>query len=198
MKSFEEIEKIWKAERKINLPEASLIVKLASQERTTLRNKILTETALLILALLTILYVCYKFNFQYLSTYIGLGLMFFTVATFTWLRPNLALRLRAIDFGLPPLIIIPQFESFHLRQKFILTTASRWYIILLNISFALYFYEVIFHSGLHNIWQWIAIIIYSTWMIVSVFIINPKRAKKERERVAEILQNLNESAEMLK
>lgn len=197
MNSFEEIEKIWKGERKNKLPDAGKIIKLAAQERTTLRNKIFTETTLLFLALITIVYVYFKFHFQYPSTYLGLGLMFITVAIFTSLRLKLSLRLKSIDFGLPPMIIIPQFEQFHLRQKFILTTASAWYVILLNFSFALYFYEVIFHSGLRNMWQWIAIVVYFGWMTISVFIINPKRTKKERERVAGILENLKKSATML-
>lgn len=197
MNSFEDIQVIWKAAENDPVPDVKTVIETARKETVHLRNKIIIEGGLLCLAIVTILYVCFTFHFRYPTTYIGLAIMLITVTFFTTMRLRLALRLQELNFSLPPILIIKKFNTFHKAQQFLHTTVYAYYVLLLNIAFALYFYEVIFHSSLHNTWQILAVCIYLVWMLISVFYITPKNTKKENNRVRSILKRLQQSEKIL-
>ena len=179
------------------MPDASQVIEASRKESQQLRKKIVNEVLLLCLALVTMVFVCFTFHFQYMTTYAGLGLMMLTVTIFTFLRMKLARQLYQLDFSLPPVAIIKDFKSFHKAQRFVNTTAYAGYVILLNIAFALYFYEVIFHAGMHSVWQILAVCIYLAWMLISVFYVTAERTLRENERVKKILSSLKESENIL-
>lgn len=196
-KTFDDIAYIWKSGQVSKLPSADEIVSSARKGLSKIKNKIIVEVASLSLALITIIWVCSIFRFQYLSTYIGLGLMFLTVAGFSFFRIRQVLFLRKINVNNAPKDYSADLKQFQLEQKKVNTTYYTWYVILLNFAFGLYFYEVLFRSGLRTIWQYFAVIIYIAWMLIAIFYIKLIKSRKEEERVKQVIQDLEKLQDTL-
>lgn len=191
MNSFSDIETLWKTAMPLRvLPDAADIMSKASRIKRQVRNKILRQTISLILVVPSMGYLMYAVDFDYISSYIGIALMLICVLLFSFFRFKQALFLSRADFSKAPAALLNQFEKFYEEQQWLHTKGLRWYSIVLNIAFGLYFYETIYMAALSNHIKIIIIILYIAWMFIVTFWAEKMSARNELSKTRSIIQHL--------
>jgi hypothetical protein len=197
MNNFDNIETLWKAPQSLNIPAADAIIKKAEKEKNQVANKLLAQCACLIFSVAVISYIVYKVNFEYLSSYIGIAIIFICIVAFSAIRFMQAQFLRKADFSQSPTILLQQFEAFHKKQQWINTKGVIWYTIILNIAFAFYFYETVILAPFTNFWKLFILFVYIVWMLIATFWLGKKSVKKEHEKVNAIIEKIKQLKEGL-
>lgn len=195
MKTFEDIEAIWHVAETISLPDAGEILKKAKRSNNRLANKILLQSACLMLSVFAMAFVLHEIKFQYRSSYIGISLMFIVVILFAAIRFRQSLFLKKADFSQSPASLLHQFESFHKKQIWINTYGIVIYSIMINIAFAFYFYETLWRAMFTIEWKILIIAVYIAWMCVAIFYLGKKNIRREHNRTNDIIQKLKQLQE---
>lgn len=195
MNTFNDIEFLWKTSIPIEVPNVDKIINKAAKDNKSIVNKILLQVLLMSLAFINIVWVGYFFEFQYISSYIGMALMLVCIAVFSILRFKQARFLQKVDFTISPAILLKKYEAFHQHQKWLNTVGTRWYTILLNIAFGFYFYEMIYKAPLSLTVKIIILCVYIAWMLIATLWIGKKSICKEHERINDIIKKIKEMQE---
>lgn len=190
MNDFEQISKIWTEGQTEDIPSVTQIIEKVSTQSAKLRRKILFELACLFLALASTAFVTLYIHFRYSSTYIAVALMWVAIIGIGILRYRQTQFLKRINYTITPALLLQQFEAFYKKQKWISGTGNLWYFIILNIAFGLYFYEMIYRSGMSPLWQIICVSIYILWMLIAYFYLGKKQKRAEQKRVENIINHL--------
>ena len=197
MNNFDDIEALWKAPQSLSIPDVEVIIKKAIKEKTQVAQKILIQSLCMLLAMAAIIYVICMVHFQWLVTYIGLAIMSACVIIFAFARIKQSLFLKRINFSQSPTALLQQFEKFHEQQKWINTKGTSWYILFLNLSFALYFYETVTLAPFTTAWKFVIIIIYIAWMLIATLWLGRRSVKKEHEKTLAIIEKIKQLKEGL-
>ena len=198
MNNFDDIEALWKAPQSLDIPAADAIIKKAEKERNQVANKILKQSSCLLIAIVAMGYILYKVHFQYLSSYIGIAMMFVCIIGFSFIRFRQSMFLRKVDFSQSPDTLLRQFEAFHEKQKWVNTKGVMWYTVILNIAFAFYFYETIILAPFTNFWKIFILAVYIAWMLIASLYLGKRSVKKEHAKVNDIIEKLKQLKEGLK
>ena len=190
MDNFDDIAAVWKSAGTAPLPKAADIIAKAKKEKKELGRKILFQGISLLIATAGILYIATSIHFKNISTYISLALMVICVSVFSVIRLRQANFLKKADFTKPVEIILIQFEAFYKKQQWINTKGVALYTTVLNIAFALYFYEVLSPASL--LFKVIAVGLYISWMLFATLWLGKKMVKKEFEKTKAIIDNIKQ------
>lgn len=190
MNTFNQLEEVWKIPRKITLPDAAEIIMMATREKNALANKILLQVLMLMLAIVAIGYVLIDIHFLYVSSYIGLGLMFVCVVGFSLMRVRQVLFLTNADISAPPAYLLKNFTKFYEKQKWLNSTGIIVYTCMINVAFAFYFYEMIIIAPLSSMWKVLILMAYITWMLIATFYIGRRSVRKEQAKTMAVIQKL--------
>ena len=190
MNSFDEIIILWKSPQRLSIPNAGNIIEKAGKEKNQLAQKIFIQSLCMLLAIAAIVYVIYMVRFQYLITYIGLAIMSTCVIVFAAIRLRQSMFLKRADFSQSPASLLRQFKKFHQHQKWINTKGTMWYLVFLNISFALYFYETVAIAPFTTAGKIVIIVIYIAWMLVSTLWLGRRSIKKEHQKTESIINKI--------
>jgi uncharacterized membrane protein len=197
MNNFDDIEALWKAPQRLDIPAADAIIKKAVKEKNQIVRKILVQSFCMLLALVSIIYVMLFVHFQYLSSYIGIAIMIICIITYTVIRLRQSLFLKRVDFSQSPNDLLQQFEKFHQHQKWINTKGVMWYTLFLNLGFAFYFYETVAIAHAKLLWKIIFIVIYISWMLIATLWLGKRSVKKEHAKTNAIIEKLKQLKEGL-
>ena len=197
MNSFDEIIILWKSPQRLSIPNAGNIIEKAGKEKNQLAQKIFIQSLCMLLAIAAIVYVIYMVRFQYLITYIGLAIMSTCVIVFAAIRLRQSMFLKRIDFSQTPGSLLRQFKKFHQHQKWINTKGTMWYLVFLNISFALYFYETVAIAPFTTTGKFVIIAIYIAWMIVATLWLGRRSIKKEHQKTESIITKIKQLQQQL-
>ena len=197
MNNFDDIEALWKAPQRLDIPAADAIIKKAVKEKNQIVRKILVQSFCMLLALVSIIYVMLFVHFQYLSSYIGIAIMIICIITYTVIRLRQSLFLKRADFSQLPNDLLQQFEKFHLHQKWINTKGVMWYTIFLNLGFAFYFYETVAIAHAKLLWKIVFIVIYISWMLIATLWLGKRSVRKENAKTNAIIEKLKQLKEGL-
>jgi hypothetical protein len=197
MKTFDDIEALWKASPAVTLPDANDILKKASKQKNLLANKIVVQVLCLLAALVSMIVVMCKIHFRFASSYIGLALMMVCIVAFSAVRYRQSRFLKRADFSQSPSLLLLQFEKFYRHQKWVNTKGTLIYIIVLNISFAFYFYETLVVANISFIWKIAMLVIYIGWMLIATLLIQRKCNRREHGRTEDIIEKLKQLKESL-
>lgn len=192
MKTFEDIADLWKQAGPVQVPDGLDIIKKATAEKNQLANKIFVQVGFMLFSIVAICYVMYVVKFKYLTSYIGIALMFICVIVFASVRFSLARFLRQANFSQPPAVLVAAFEIFHLKQQWVNTKGALIYTTVLNFAFAFYFYETIWKAPLSNLWRLAMIAVYVAWMLVATLWIGKRNVRKENLKTQQILNDLRQ------
>ncbi|MFZ1530243.1 MAG: hypothetical protein WAT19_15925 [Ferruginibacter sp.] len=191
MNSFSDIEILWKTAMPLRaLPDAAAIIGKASRIRRQVRNKILWQTISLALVIPTMGYLMYAVDFDYISSYIGIGLMLVCVLLFSFFRIKQLRFLSRADFSQAPSALLKEFEKFYVQQQWLHSKGIRWYSIIVNIAFGLYFYETIYMAAISNNAKIILVVAYIAWMFIVTFWIEKISARGELNKTSSIIRHL--------
>jgi len=197
MKTFDDIEDLWKSTPAAPLPDAGEMIKKASRQKKALGNKILLQVFCLLAALLSMVIVMCKIEFQFISSYIGLALMMLCIVVFSAVRFRQSQFLKKIDFSKSPSILLLEFEKFYQHQKWVNTTGTSIYTVALNIAFAFYFYEILVVPPISILWKILFLAIYIIWMLIATLWIQKRHNRKEHARTEDIIGKLKEAKDSL-
>ena len=190
MNTFNELQEVWKIPRKIALPDASETIIMATREKNALANKILLQVLMLALAIVAICYVLINIHFLYVSSYVGLGMMFVCVLGFSLMRLRQVRFLSKADISAPPAYLLKSFIKFYVKQKWLNGVGVLMYTCILNLAFVLYFYEMIIMAPLSSIWKVLMITAYITWMLIATLYMGRRNVREEQAKTMAVIQKL--------
>ncbi|MCP9750420.1 hypothetical protein [Ferruginibacter sp. HRS2-29] len=197
MKTFDDIEALWKSTPATPLPDAGEMIKKALKQKKILANKILLQVFCLLAALVSMMVVMCKIEFQFTSSYIGLGLMMLCIVVFSAVRFRQSQFLKKANFSQSPSVLLLEFEKFYLHQKWVNTKGTLIYTIALNIAFAFYFYETLVVPPISIFWKILFLVVYITWMLIATLWIGKRHNRKEHARTEDIIGKLKEMQKSL-
>lgn len=197
MNHFNEIEALWKKSGASPLPGITEIMSKAEKNKKQVSRKIRIQILCMLLVISALVYVAFSFRFQYGSSYAGMILMALCVLVFTRFRLQQYLFLKQIDFSDDPHELLKTFKKFYARQQWLHTVGSFWYVLILNIAFALYFYEVVYLAPSTTQVKIAILVVYIAWMLVATLWIQKRAHKKEHRKTELIIEQLQQLQQSL-
>lgn len=192
MNNFNDIETIWRSATPLRfsgmLPED--IIYKAEKTSREVRNKILRQVTALLLAVPLAVYILFTVPFDYSSSYAGIALMLVCILAFSYVRLRQVLFLKQLDFSQPPAKLLLKFERFYTRQQWIHTKGAIMYSIIVNLAFALYFYETVYMAPLPAHIKWIILAGYCIWMFGITYWIGKKSVHREMNKTKSVIAQL--------
>jgi hypothetical protein len=185
MKDFNALQNLWNEQKTASLPDANAILTNAKKAKRSLTAKITTQVVILTAVVIFILILVTVIPFKALTTFIGIGLMAFTIVLFSAIRLVQVIRLHKIDLTQNPRQLLLKLEAYHVFQNTVNTRYTLFYFILLNVAFALYFIEVL--APLSLLYQIISIAIYLAWTFFAYLYLGKKHKVKEQAKTQSII-----------
>ena len=193
MKNFDEIKDLWKntAPQK-DLPSSSEIISKIESTRKKIMRKNLLSTVILCLTFIFIVWIGLKYDFELITTKIGLMLVLFSIALGIICNIKLINRLsKKIDITSDTYSYLQQLLSFRNRQRVIQTKGLSVYFIILTSGLMLYEIEFAVRDLTFGL------IFYSLtlgWMSFVWFILRKKTIAKQEKQISEqitLIENLS-------
>lgn len=188
MKTFNEIEALWKQQKEVVVPDSTIIIEKANKDRKTMTKKIMLQVILLLVTVPVILWVLLANPFKETTTFLGIAIVLFDIIGFSVLRLYQVNKLAKIDFTATPKIVLSQLEKYYNFNKLLSSKIMIGYFLLLNIGLGLYFVEVM--SPLPTYVIILSLTIYVAWIVFAYFVIGKKQKKKEFERIDNLITKM--------
>lgn len=194
MKDFESLKEIWQ-----QAPEASSAVpnfaKLTEKAIDSKSKLLKAQVRGIITMITTGLFISWlsffsKIKFQQTLTYIAVSMMIAIVLIQAVLNYFTYKKIKAIDEIQDPATYLGQWESYFQFRKKQLGLNLPIYYIFLNLSFGLYFIEIL--SGRPIVGIVIFMTIYIAWMLFAYFYLGKRSIAKEEKRIMEIINGLRQ------
>jgi len=196
MKNFEDIATVWNHQKTHEVPNASKVIADAKVIGKKIIRQITIQIATLVATVVVISYIVISIDFKSVWTYVGSGIILFTILAFVGIRFYQSQQMRRIDFLQAPTEVIGQLETYYRFQHLVATKVMFGYFIGLNLGMLLYFIEVMKPMPLWAIV--VFLIICFGWMIFSYFVIGKKQKQKEYANTEAMIKGLKQLEEELK
>jgi len=193
MKNFDEIKDLWQntAPQK-DLPASSEIISKIESTRKKIMRKNLLSTVILCLTFIFIIWIGFKYDFELITTKIGLMLVLFSIALGIICNFKLINRLsEKIDITSDTNSYLQQLLSFRNKQRVIQTKGLSVYFIILTAGLMLYEIEFAVRDLTFGL------IFYSLtlgWMAFVWFILRKRTIAKQEKQISEqitLIENLS-------
>jgi len=188
MKEFDNLKEIWNQQKESAVPDVSQIISKAKKEKQSMGNKIILQVAILLVTIVALIWVTSSIDFKMITTFIGIGLMLFTIFAFSLIRLYQLFKLKSIDLTQSPKKVLLQLEQFYAFLKLVSTKGMLAYFILLNLAFVFYFIEVM--APMSTLMKVIVLTIYTAWMLIAYFILGKKQRQKEYDKIEAIINSI--------
>lgn len=185
MKDFDQLLTVWKQQEEGTVPTAETIIFKAKKEQQQFAKKIILQVITLLATLVALIIIGISIPFTSLTTYIGLGIMYACILTYTLIRWYQMKQLKKIDLTQKPTLTLIALEKALQFQQWVATTVTKSYFISLNVAFVCYFIEVL--HPMTNLVKTIVISIYIAWMLLAYFYLGAKQKKKEYDQLQKII-----------
>lgn len=185
MKDFNALQNLWNEQKTAPLPDVNAILAHAKKVQRSINTKIKTQVAILTAVVIFILILVTIIPFKEATTFIGIGLMAFTILLFSAIRLLQVIRLHKIDLTQNPQQLLVKLEAYYVFQNTITTRYTLFYFILMNVAFALYFIEVLAPVAL--LYKIIIIAVYLAWMLFAYLYLGKKHKAKEQAKTQSII-----------
>lgn len=190
MKDFNALQNLWKEQKTDTLPDANAILAKAKKVQNSINTKIKLQIVTLVAVVVFILILVNVIPFKEATTFIGIGLMAFTILLFSAIRLVQVIRLHKIDLTQNPQQLLLDLEAYYVFQNSINTRYTTIYFILMNVAFALYFIEVL--APVADFYKIIIVAVYLAWMLFAYFYLGKKHKAKEQAKTQSIIDGIRE------
>ena len=171
---------LWK-QQVVNPPNIEeLLSKLKQFKRVSLRKLIITNV-LLIATSAFIVFVCYKYQPEFISTKIGIVLVIFAMMVYLFVYNKIGTFYKTIDSAQSNSEYLQKLISIKAKLHFLQSTMLSLYFILLGSGLCLYMFE--YTNRMTLFWGIITYAIMLGWVGFTWFYLRPKEIKKEQNRV---------------
>ncbi len=186
METFENIQKIWQEQGKVDLPSVREIVKKAESIK---RRSILKHVIGIIVLALTFTYIftfLFRYDFAFASTYSGIVIVLLAIIFGLGYKSHLlTLLMPKIDLLTNAHQQLDQSLLYQSRLKFFHKTGLAIYFMVLAIGFGLYVYEFASRDLEFGI---IAYSITVAWIIFSWVFVRKRSSVRMQQKVEEYIQ----------
>jgi membrane protein YdbS with pleckstrin-like domain len=186
MQEFDHIEALW-AKHTVDVSiSADEMLKQAKKDVSGMRTRSLLNIAGMILSFLAFAALWLFFDFQSLTTHIGISIIIITVAVYIVILYNNYRIISNSDFTANPNEFIKSLKLYQLN-RFSLHNRLYWfYAIALSLGMVLYFFEVFGHM---SPWAQILTVVLSFgWMIFCSTLVRKAVIKRDRERISLLIE----------
>jgi predicted signal transduction protein with EAL and GGDEF domain len=161
-----------------------LLSRLKYFKRVSLRKLIITNV-LLIATSVSIGFIWYTYQPEFISTKIGIILIIFAMALYLLVYNKLAVFYKTIDGKQSNSEYLQKLISIKTKQQFLQSSVLSLYFILLGLGLSLYMYE--YASRMTIFWMIIAYGVTLGWVGFNWFYLRPKEIKKDQRRINDLI-----------
>jgi hypothetical protein len=195
MENFDELKSIWQQARPTRTVDTEKAIKLVESFGKKERFKAILVYVMMSIAFIVIACVAFSYPSQLVITKIGFGCVLVAIASAILFINNmvrtLSVRVNTMDNNKIYLIRLKAFES---RLAFIHSTGISIYIFLLSSGLALAMYEITRRNFIFAVG---AYVVTSAWIALIWFYFRPNIVKKEKQKLKEVINRLEEIAKQL-
>ncbi|WP_312769545.1 hypothetical protein [Epilithonimonas sp.] len=178
---------IWKQKETI-APDSQSIIKKANNYK---RKRLLIDIRMLACMLATaagIIVIWNLIDFQMFTTRLGIILILIAIGMYAYLftqNINVISKINPSTSNQEYLSAIKKLEK---QQIYMQTRGISIYYILLGVGFVFYFYEFALRMSLLGVVLSYGLTFF--WMAVTWFFIRPKQVRKQKEKIADVINSL--------
>jgi hypothetical protein len=188
MKAFNDIETIWKQQKEKVVPDVTVIIEKANQEKKAMAKKIILQVILLLITVPVVVWVLATNPFKERTTFLGVAMLLIDIIGFAGLRLYQVRWLSKIDFTEAPKLVLEQLEKYYSFEKVVNSKIMAAYFILLNVGLGLYFIEVMKPMPTYAII--LSLSVYVGWIAFAFFVIGKKQKAKEYNRIDQLINKM--------
>ena len=186
MQEFNHIEALW-AKHTVDVTISSDdMLKQAKKEVNSMRTKSLLNIGGMILSVLAMATLWMFYDVQTWTTHAGISIMISAILVFTFILYHNYRIISNIDFTVNPNEFIAKLKLYQLNRLAMYNRLYWFYTLALSLGMALYFIEILAHM---EFWmQTIAIVLSFGWMIFCSTLVRKAVIKKDKERIALLIE----------
>ncbi|MBY0542557.1 MAG: hypothetical protein K2P75_04075 [Sphingobacteriaceae bacterium] len=186
MQQFDQIEALWaKHTVDVNIS-ADEMLKQAKKEVNGMRTKSLLNIGGMILSVIAMAMLWLFYDVQNWTTHAGISIIIITILVYTAILYNNYKIISKVDFTVNPNEFITKLKLYQLDRLTMYNRLYWFYTIALSLGAALYFIEVLSHM---EFWmQIVAIVVTIGWMIFCSTLVRKAVIKKDKERIALLIE----------
>ncbi|GLB50053.1 hypothetical protein [Neptunitalea lumnitzerae] len=194
MDNFKELQDIWKSGGSKQLPDVKSIISKAKKDQKSLVSQFLIAVACMLLSIFVIVWVGITYDFEMITTYIGIVLVLITVVGYSAIMAYQTYKLKRIDMSASPEKVIPLLEERFQFAQLLATKGMVSYYLLLNIALILYFLEVM--APMKPMLKTICISVYVAWMFIAYFVLGKRQREKQYAKYNRMLDGLKQMQQL--
>ncbi len=186
MQEFDHIEALW-AKHSVDVTiSADEMLKQAKKDVQGIRTKSLLNIAGMIFSFLAVAALWLFFDFQSLTTHVGISIIIIAVAVYTVILYNNYRIISNSDFTANPNEFIKSLKRYQLNRFSLYNRLYWFYAIALSLGMVLYFFEIL---GQMQPWaQILAVLLSFGWMIFCSTLVRKAVIKRDRERISLLIE----------
>lgn len=186
MQEFDQIEALW-AKHTVDVKiSADEMLKQAKKEVNGMRTKSLLNIGGMILSVIAMAMLWLFYDVQNWTTHLGISIIIITILVYTAILYNNYKIISKVDFTINPNEFITKLKLYQLDRLTMYNRLYWFYTIALSLGAGLYFIEVLSHM---EFWmQIIAIVVSIGWMIFCSTLVRKAVIKKDKERIALLIE----------
>lgn len=186
MQQFDQIEALWaKHTVDVNIS-ADEMLKQAKKEVNGMRTKSLLNILGMACSILGMAMLWLFYDVQNWTTHAGISIIIITILVFTVILYNNYKIISKVDFTVNPNEFIAKLKLYQLHRLTMYNRLYWFYTISLSLGMSLYFIEILARM---DFWmQVIAIVVSFGWMIFCSTLVRKAVIKKDKERIALLIE----------
>ena len=186
MQEFDHIEALW-AKHTVDIQiSAEEMLKQAKKEVNGMRNKSLLNMAGMILSSLAVAALGLFFDFQSWTTHAGIAIIVVVVAVYTVILYNNYRIISTSDFTINPNEFISSLKLYQLNRLALYNRLYWFYAISLSLGTVFFFVEILSYMELWM--QVVAVVLTFGWMIFCSTLVRKAVIKRDKERIALLIE----------
>lgn len=186
MQEFDHIEALW-AKHTVDVTiSAEDMLKQAKKEVNSIRTRSLLNIAGMCLSFLAMAMLWFLYDVQSWTTHVGISIIIMAIAVYTVILYNNYRIISNSDFTLNPNEFITSLKQYQVNSYAMYNRLYWFYTIALSLGMALYFIEILARM---EFWmQTITVVVSFGWMIFCSTLVRKAVIKKDKQRIALLIE----------
>ncbi|MGZ4035373.1 MAG: hypothetical protein ACXVP4_10955 [Bacteroidia bacterium] len=188
MQNFDELKNIWQQADQKDLPSVKEILSEVAKSRKKMMRKNIFGALILSFTFAYIAWIGIHYNFQYITTKIGVVITLISILTGIFFNTKLAkMLLKQSNPTLDNSSYLQQLKEYRNQQRTIQTKGITLYFILLTLGIVLYMYEFAARDVIFGI---ISYSITLTWIAFNWFYLRKRTINKQQKEINTQIENI--------
>lgn len=196
MQEFDQIEALW-AKHTVDVKiSADDMLKQVKKEVNGMRTKSLMNIAGMAISIVAMAMLWLLYDVQNWTTHAGISIIIASIAVYTIILYSQHRLIAKNDFTANPNEFIANLKQYQLNRFALYNKLYWFYAIALSLGMIFYFVEILAHLDLWM--QVVAIAASFGWMIFCSTLVRKAVIKKDKERIALLIEKFERISEQLK